>query len=573
MHPRLLLAAVLTALLAQSGCATFDRRFPLADPLWEDPDRQHVEQTPKEYYSPLAWDGVDQTAFFPISQALAVDPAFRSVNVNSMDEVPDSSWWTNRIGLHPMSVEQVRRGACSDEVLPDDPPWTVVEAKPDGQTPGFIVEDASGRRFVLKTDGTTQPYRASMSDVFGSRLYYAAGFHAPCNLVVRVKPEELIIDDDAIVEMPLGKERPMTQEDIDGVLEAAVRHEDGSRRLAASMFVDGEPLGPFTYQGRRRDDPNDVVRHQDRRELRGGKVLASWMNHFDTREQNSLDTFVKVDGEQYVRHHYIDFGDGFGWDWLDDGFTRRFGHSYYFDPKDVVMDFFSLGARKRVWEKLTIDEHTPWIGYFDVEHFDPARWKGGYRNPAFDRMQPDDAAWMARIIARIDGERVRAMLSEADLPQDDEDHIHGILMGRREKILDTWLRAASPLTDFGVDGDRLCFENLAVSTGVMESPHRYPMRTWSAPYKRARAHHLAVPQEEPSGRTCLPLDRVPRPQVSADVPDDDPRRYLVIDVLVEESPGSVPIPPARLHFYDLGPSRGLRLVGIERPGERDARLD
>src|SRR5262245_57579722 len=30
-------------------------------------------------------------------------------NVNTMDEVPDSSWFTNRIGRRPMSIEEIVR--------------------------------------------------------------------------------------------------------------------------------------------------------------------------------------------------------------------------------------------------------------------------------------------------------------------------------------------------------------------------------------------------------------------------------------------------------------------------------
>ncbi len=551
------------------GCATtFDRRFPLAEPMTEDPDRAHVAQEPKEYFSPLAWDGADQTTFFPVSQALSVDPAFRSVNVNAMDEVPDSSWFTNRIGVRDMSPAEARAGACRPETLPAEPPWTVVAAKPNGQTPGFIVKDRDGRVFLLKTDGLEQPYRASTADVLGSRLYYAAGFNAPCNLVVRVAPDDLVIGEDTELDLPLGKSRPITREDVDGVLEKGVAMEDGTVRLAASMFLDGTPLGPFSYQGTREDDPNDVIRHQDRRELRGGKILASWINHFDTREQNSLDMFVEEDGRSFVRHYYIDFGDSLGWYWINDSFSRRFGHSYYLDIKHIVQDFVTFGALKRPWETVSEDETTPWIGYFDVEHFVPAEWQGGYRNPAFERMQYDDAAWMARIIARIDGQHLRAMLKETQIDPADEDHLFEVLMGRRDKLLATWLAVASPLTDFSVEDDRLCFTDLAARNGVHPGPplagvltaHRMPFET----PQRLPDRDLQW-QDEDAGVACVPLGDLPRAPVGGGVPDDDARRYLVLDVSILRGGVTDELPPARLHFYDLGPERGLKLVGVERP--------
>jgi hypothetical protein len=63
---------------------------------------------------------------------------------------------------------------------------------------------------------------------------------------------------------------------------------------------------------------------------------------------------------------------------------------------------------------------------------------------------------------------------------------------------------------------------------------------------------------EEEGRLCLTL-----PHVAADggAPDGDASRYVVVTVLNGQAPGRL-----RAHLYDLGPSRGFKLVGIERPG-------
>jgi hypothetical protein len=62
--------------------------------------------------------------------------------------------------------------------------------------------------------------------------------------------------------------------------------------------------------------------------------------------------------------------------------------------------------------------------------------------------------------------------------------------------------------------------------------------------------------------------RVVRPalEAGADAPPDALERYAVVDILLHPEPGADPIPPARLHFYDLDET-GFELVGIERPAD------
>jgi hypothetical protein len=74
----------------------------------------------------------------------------------------------------------------------------------------------------------------------------------------------------------------------------------------------GKPIGRIRFYGTRPDDPNDIVEHEHRRELRGYGVFAAWLNHVDAKAINSLDTLVTEKGRSYVRHNLIDFGSSLG---------------------------------------------------------------------------------------------------------------------------------------------------------------------------------------------------------------------------------------------------------------------
>lgn len=561
-----------------SACVGEVRRFPLADPLWLDPDMNHVPERPESYYSGLQADGADQMVFRPLSDAFAFRDSGQAVNVNAIDEVPNSSWFTNRIGAFPMSPEEVARGACSGEPIDIQGPWTVVEAKPNGFNPGFFIKDAKGQRFLLKADGMVQPERNTSADVIGSKLFYAAGFDTPCYEIAYFDPKILKIDEKATAEDEYGDDRPIDQKDVDYVLSACAKTKEGLVRAGLSRFVDGKPLGPFRYEGTRRDDPNDVVPHADRRELRAAKVLAAWIGHFDSREQNSLNVWVKKGGREFVQHYYIDFGSSFGSRWPIDALSRRIGYSYYFDPKDIVVDLLSLGLVPRPWNEMSINPGSEIFGYFGAEHFQVSTWKGGYPNPAFERATMQDLSWMARIIAHLTPEHIAAAVAQAKFSDPRaEKWLVSALLARRQRIFEEVFTESSPLDRFqlvrrtpGSDVQSLCFEDLAVKFGVVDHAKVvYKMRMMGgAKLEENLGWFQFAPDDEHPNRACVVLPvgfKRPSDLVEANAPDDHPLRYGILKIFVHQAFTFLPASEIDLHFYDRGPEKGYALVGIERP--------
>ena len=122
------------------GCAQLVRRYSDEGPMWrDDGDFDPFGPVPEGYFSPFAWDAADNMIFRPLARIFAVDPGGEAVNVNSMDEVPDSSWFTNRLSRQRLSPERIAQAACDDAPLDPSGPWTITSAKPDGASPGFII--------------------------------------------------------------------------------------------------------------------------------------------------------------------------------------------------------------------------------------------------------------------------------------------------------------------------------------------------------------------------------------------------------------------------------------------------
>ncbi|MEL7370672.1 MAG: hypothetical protein AAFN74_17265 [Myxococcota bacterium] len=577
---------LLFAALTVSACRGGVRRFPLAPPLWVDNDMNHVPERPSKYYSGLLADGADQMVFRPLAYGFALPMPGESVNVNSMDEVPNSAWFTNRIGMFEMTPEEAYQGACGDDppLSADQAPWTVTAAKPNGANPGFFIKAADGRRYLLKFDSPLQPTRATGSDVFGSKVYHAAGFWTPCNEVVFFRSDILKIDPEATAENALGQDVPITNADIDKVLSSAFRDKNGVLRASASRFVPGRPIGPFKYEGTRGDDPNDVVDHQDRRELRGSRILAAWINHFDSREQNSLDVWIKAkDDHTYLRHYFIDWGDSLGGRWPFDQISRRLGRSYYWDWRHFFTDLISFGFIPRTWNRLQINPFDQ-FGYFDGPTFTASKWKGGYPNPAHDRMSVRDALWMVRIISNIEERHVRAMVKASRFPDPRlTEFIVKRLMQRRQRIFEEYLTKYSPLSNFQVarrtPGSKVqsfCFENLALKHGVANLEHTYYKMRFRGGRRLGPRENLSDeelgwlqfrPDLEHPHRACvvLPVGHRRPADLAKNAPDNDPLRYGILDIFVHQTRAVRPTSETRIHFYDLGHERGFQLVGVERP--------
>jgi hypothetical protein len=553
--------AALAALSLSAGCGGGGlRRFPLREPMLVDDDQRPFRQKPAEAYGTLEWDFIDQTIARPVTRVFRVDPGGEATNVNALDEVPDSSWFTNRIGRGALTPTQAAEGPCAGEA-PLDPgrgPWLVVGAKPNGANPGFMIKAPDGRKFLIKFDDQRQPERASTADVVGSLAYHAAGFFAPCNRVVYFRPDVLRIGPGAKAEEAGGVKVALTDEHLKEIFDRVHPAADGRVRAGASLLLAGSPVGPWDYYGTRDDDPNDVVPHEDRRELRGSRLLAAWLGHEDARQQNTLAVWLEAPGRGgFVRHAVIDFGDCLGNFWSSYAIARRTGHQYHLDFGDIARDYVTLGIPRRPWDTAHFGPSGPIFGYYDIDSFDPEAWRSSTPNPAFGRMTERDAAWMARILARFTDAHIDAMTERASLSRPElTAELRRLLKGRRDKVLRRYLAVRSPLAEpsvrAGASGAELCLHDVAVEAGIARADGRsYQARAWreGASGSATWATHVASP-----GVVCTTLPTSAAPA------------YVVVDVaaLFGDRAGL----PLRVHLYALG-GASYRVAGLERPADHE----
>src|SRR5690606_30556138 len=135
--------------------------------------------------------------------------------INALDEVPDSTWFTNRIGTRPVSPEEI--AAAPGGVGSPEPykPWTVISTKVGGVTVGFIIKDSRGKKFLLKFDPRGMPEAETANQVIVGKLFWAFGLNVTEDYVVYINKRDLVLAPDAMIKDSLGGERPLTQRELD----------------------------------------------------------------------------------------------------------------------------------------------------------------------------------------------------------------------------------------------------------------------------------------------------------------------------------------------------------------------
>ena len=488
--------AAALAILAGQGHAAAPR-FYSDDPLWKEPETQNAAGAQPVKLSDQ-FDLVENSFFGAGDKA-----DMRAGNVNTVDDVPDSSWFTNRVGPRtagPLDLSQLVTGPDTT-TGPAPGPWTVIARKSEGVTPGFTIRDSTGEIYWIKFDPAGFAEMASGAEVISTKFFHAFGYNVAENYLATLHPERLQIAPDATMKDEDGRSRRLTPADLGAILERAARQPDGSYRVLASRNIAGRPLGPFRYYGTRPDDPNDVIPHEHRRELRGLSVFAAWLNHDEVRSSNSHDSVVPAGGRQLVRHHLLDFGSTLGSGSVK-AQSRRAGNEFVWESRPTLITMLTLGLYVRPWIKVDYPE-IPAVGRIESTYYRAETWKPDYPNPAFRNARADDRFWAARIVAAFSEDAIAALVGTARYsdPRATE-YLTSTLIARRAKVLNAWLNGTNPLVDVALsEGGVLTFRNAAELAGVAKPADRYTIQ-WSRFDNSTNTHHPIGEQQTAAEATA-----------------------------------------------------------------------
>jgi hypothetical protein len=549
-HRRFVIAVVLCCAALTITSVTVPAaagRFRSDDPLIREPETQDAAKA-EEWTIDLFID----LAVNLFGQPGERETGVQAGNITTVDEIPDSSWFTNRILARPVSIDEAVRGPQTGSG-PAPGMWTVVAAKETGFAPGFTIEDGAGETWFISFDARGYPEAATGAIMVANRIFWTLGYWQVENVLTRVRPEQIALGDTATVRPLSGTRRQMRVSDLDEVWQRAHRSADGSFRAIAARRLAGRPLGGFRYHGTRPDDPNDVVPHEHRRELRALKVFGAWTNLVDMKAGNTLDMLVTENGRAVVRHYLQDVGSTFG-----TGATapREFdeGWEHLYEGDLVWKRLGSLGLMIRPWQTVPYVDN-PAIGRFEGAAFDATTWKPRVPTAAFRHAQPDDAFWAARRVMAFSDPMIRAIVKTAMYSDPEaERHLADVLIQRRDKIGAAYLVAVNPLVNIALSrSGELSFENAAVAGGVAPVPRGYRV-SWVR-------FDNSTGETAPLGETTIAS--ADRPQALSGLPDG-PDTFVRVGISAVSPPHEAWSTPVNAYFRRG--ADGWTLVGLDRNG-------
>ena len=297
----------------------------------------------------------------------------------------------------------------------------MLAVKPYGDRTGMLVADANDVVYLLRFDPKNHVELQTGAEMVASKFYWAAGYNVLEGYLVYFERDRLIIPDGAEQVTSFGELRDLIPEDIDNFLKTVAYDRDRGFRAVATRTPRRLILGNYQFYATRSDDPNDVVPHEHRRDLRGMWVLHAWLNSNQFNPSSTLEAVIEENGSQYIRRYIVDPG----------------------------------------WAAADYGGHIPAVGRFEGVAFDADKWVADTHFITWANRLPDDLYWGAKLVMSFTDEKIRAITETGGYSDGRAAAwLADALILRRDKIGRAFFSHVLPLDNFRVENSRLEFDDL-----------------------------------------------------------------------------------------------------------------
>jgi hypothetical protein len=375
----------------------------------------------------------------PLRETLDLAPYPEAGDINSMDDVARSTWFSAR----PPDVGTMARGPDTNGA--PLAPFTVLPDSPMGVEAGaFSILDSRGQRYEICLDPPDRPEMRTAALAVASRLFWALGYMTPPVFIIRARAEDFWRSEGAT-------------SGVADILKSGPPPQLGYYRLAALAWPPGVLLGYAPEAGVRGDDPNDVVPHENRRTIRALKVFASWLALEGLGPAKTVDRYLGPPGEGHVVHYVVGLDEALGAAAVvraNDPLPAEGGGSPF-------VRLLTLGLYPNPPRKATqID--MPALGEFPND-LDPTAYAPPLPYTPADRLLGSDGYWAAKRMLALSSAHIALAVAAGNISDPRAQRaLEAAIESRRTTVARYWMSRATPLELVSIIGTKVLLRDEAV---------------------------------------------------------------------------------------------------------------
>jgi hypothetical protein len=379
----------------------------------------------------------------PLREAMDLSPYPDAGDINSMDEVAHSTWFTPRTP----DVGSMARGPETSG--PPLPPFTVLPDPPMALAAGsFCILDSRGQRYEIGIDPQDRPEMRTAAAAIASRIFWALGYNTPPVSIVRARVEDFWRSEGASA-------------DVAAMLDGGPKPSLRFYRLAALAWPPSVLLGYAPESGTRGDDRNDVVPHENRRTLRALKVFASWLALEGLGPSKTFDRYVGPPGEGHVVHYVVGLDAALG----AANVVRATDPAPAEGGGSPFIRLLTLGLFPNPRPTPTqVDIKA--IGEFP-EDVDPAAFAPPLPYEPADRLLGPDGYWAAKRLLSLSSTHLALAIAAGNFSDPRAQHAMQVaLEARQKKVARYWFGRVTPIELLSLARTNLALRDEAVQNGL-----------------------------------------------------------------------------------------------------------